>query len=71
MKFSGYDRYVYTYLSDKFQGDIKYDTSLIKTATLDIECECEDGSSDPIIASEKINAISIKPFAKSVKSLAS
>ena len=60
----GYDRYVYTYLSDKFQGDIKYDTSLIKTATLDIECECEDGFPDPIIASEKINAISIKPFGK-------
>ena len=60
----GYDRYVYTYLADKFQGDIKYDTSLIKTATLDIECECENGFPEPMLASEKINAISIKPFGK-------
>ena len=60
----GYDRYVYTYLADKFQGDIKFDTSLIKTATLDIECECEDGFPEPILAAEKINAISIKPFGK-------
>ena len=58
----GYDRYVYTYLADKFQGDIKFDTSLIKIATLDIECECEDGFPEPILAAEKINAISIKPF---------
>ena len=60
----GYDRYVYTYLADKFQGDIKFNTSLIKTATLDIECECEDGFPEPILAAEKINAISIKPFGK-------
>ena len=60
----GYDRYVYTYLADKFQGDIKFDTSLIKIATLDIECECENGFPEPILAAEKINAISIKPFGK-------
>ena len=60
----GYDRWVYTYISDRFQGDIKYDPKLVKVATLDIECECEDGFPDPIIASEKVNAISIKPFGK-------
>ena len=60
----GYDRYIYTYIADKFQGDIDYDPKLIKTASLDIECECEDGFPDPMIAGEKVNAISIKPFGK-------
>jgi len=60
----GYDRYIYTYIADKFQGDIKFDTSLIRTATLDIECECEDGFPDPMIAAERVNAITIKPFGK-------
>ena len=60
----GYDRYIYTYIADKFQGDIDYDPKLIKVASLDIECECEDGFPDPMIAGEKVNAISIKPFGK-------
>ena len=60
----GYDRYIYTYIADKFQGDIQFDTSLIKTATLDIECECEGGFPDPMIAGERVNAITIKPFGK-------
>ena len=60
----GYDRYIYTYIADKFQGDIKFDTSLIRTATLDIECECEGGFPDPMIAGERVNAITITPFGK-------
>ena len=60
----GYDRYIYTYIADKFQGDIQFDTSLIRTATLDIECECEGGFPDPMIAGERVNAITIKPFGK-------
>ena len=60
----GYDRYIYTYIADKFQGDIEFNQKLIKTASLDIECECEDGFPDPMIAAEKVNAISIKPFGK-------
>ena len=60
----GYNRWVYTWLSDRFQGEVKYDMSLIKIATLDIECECEDGFPDPMKASEKVNAITIKPFGK-------
>jgi len=58
----GYDRYVYTYIADTFKGDIKFDTNKIKTATLDIECECENGFPDPLYAAEKVNAIAIKPF---------
>ena len=60
----GYDKYIYTYIADKFQGDITYNPKLIKVASLDIECECEDGFPDPMIAGEKVNAISIKPFGK-------
>jgi len=60
----GYDRYVYTWISDRFQGDIKFDLSLIRVATLDIECECENGFPEPILANERVNAITMKPFGK-------
>ena len=58
----GYDRYVYTYISDKFPGKIEFDPQQIKIATLDIECESENGFPEPSQAIEKVNAISIKPF---------
>tara|TARA_B110000444_G_scaffold207080_1_gene200906 strand:- start:6674 stop:9181 length:2508 start_codon:yes stop_codon:yes gene_type:complete len=61
----GYDRYVYTYISDKFPGKIDFDPKVIKIATLDIECESENGFPEPGEAIEKVNAISIKPFGKS------
>jgi DNA polymerase elongation subunit (family B) len=60
----GYDRYIYTYIADKFQGDIEFDLKHIKIATLDIECECEDGFPEPTLATEKVNAISLKPLGK-------
>ena len=60
----GYDRYIYTYIADKFQGDIEFKPNLIRVASLDIECECEDGFPDPMIAGEKVNAITMKPFGK-------
>ena len=60
----GYDRYVYTYIADKFQGNIKFDQSLIRIASLDIECECEDGFPEPALAKERVNAITMKPFGK-------
>lgn len=60
----GYDRWVYTYIADKFQGDIEYDASVVKVATLDIECECEDGFPEPMLANERVNAICIKPMGK-------
>ena len=61
----GYDRYVYTYISDKFPGKIEFNPQQIKIATLDIECESENGFPEPSQAIEKVNAISIKPFGKS------
>ena len=29
MEIHGYDRYIYTYIADKFQGDIKYDPKAV------------------------------------------
>tara|TARA_A100001011_G_scaffold35883_1_gene34195 strand:- start:8354 stop:10867 length:2514 start_codon:yes stop_codon:yes gene_type:complete len=60
----GYDRYIYTYIADKFVGDIQYNPKLIKVVSLDIECECEDGFPDPFLSTEKVNAITMKPFGK-------
>ena len=60
----GYDRYIYTYIAEKFHGDIEFNSKNIKAAVLDIECECEDGFPDPRYAQEKINAITIKPIGK-------
>lgn len=58
----GYDKYIYTYIAEKFQGDIEWDYNKIKIATLDIECESENGFPEPTLAEEKVNAITIKPF---------
>ena len=58
----GYDKYIYTYIAEKFQGDIEWDYNRIKIATLDIECESENGFPEPTLAEEKVNAITIKPF---------
>ena len=49
----GYDKYIYTYIADKFKGDVKYDPRKIKVATLDIECESENGFPEPTLAEEK------------------
>ena len=58
----GYDKYIYTYIAEKFQGDIEWNYNQIKIATLDIECESENGFPEPTLAEEKVNAITIKPF---------
>ena len=60
----GYDKYIYTYIAEKFQGDVDWDYNKIKIATLDIECESENGFPEPTLAEEKVNAITIKPFRK-------
>ncbi len=58
----GYDKYIYTYIAEKFHGDIQWDYNKVKIATLDIECESENGFPEPTLAEEKVNAITIKPF---------
>ena len=58
----GFDKYIYTYIADKFHGNIQWDFQKVKVATLDIECESENGFPEPTLAEEKVNAITIKPF---------
>ena len=58
----GYDKYIYTYIAEKFHGDVEWDYNKVKIATLDIECESENGFPEPTLAEEKVNAITIKPF---------
>ena len=59
-----YDKYIYTYIAEKFHGDVEWDYNKVKIATLDIECESENGFPEPTLAEEKVNAITIKPFGK-------
>jgi DNA polymerase elongation subunit (family B) len=58
----GYDRYIYTYIADKWPTEVEWDYTKVKIATLDIECESENGFPEPTLAQEKVNAITIKPF---------
>jgi DNA polymerase elongation subunit (family B) len=60
-KFSlyGNDDFIYQFIGNNYRGDINYDFSKIKVATIDIECESEHGFPKPNNAVEKINAITV------------
>ena len=51
--------YVYQYIGENCKGEIDYDFSKIKVATIDIECESEHGFPKPEDANERINAITV------------
>jgi len=51
--------FIYQFIGDNYGGDIEYDFSNIKVATLDIECESEHGFPRPENALERINAITV------------
>ena len=51
--------FTYQFIGDSYGGEIDYDFSEIKVATIDIECESEYGFPRPETANEKINAITI------------
>jgi len=55
----GNNDFVYQFIGKKYRGEVDYDFSKIKIATIDLECESEDGFPHPQEASEKINAITI------------
>ena len=59
----GNDRYIYQYISEKYQEDeIKFDISKIKLVTLDIEVASEAGFPDVESCSEEILAITIQDY---------
>ena len=41
----GYDRFLYQYISQEFQGEVDYDIKTLKITSLDIEVACENGLS--------------------------
>ena len=55
----GNNDFVYQFIGKNYRGEVEYDFSKIKVATLDIECESEHGFPHPQDANEKINAITV------------
>jgi DNA polymerase elongation subunit (family B) len=51
--------FIYQFIGSNYRGEIDYDFSKIKVATIDIECESEHGFPRPENANEKINAITV------------
>ena len=63
-KIYGNDRYIYQYISEMYPEDeIKFDTSKIKIATLDIEVASENGFPDVKSAAEEVLLITIQDYA--------
>ena len=51
--------FIYQFIGDNYKGEVDYDFSKVKVATIDIECESEHGFPRPDVANEKINAITV------------
>ena len=56
----GLDRYIYTYLNDRFPNEINYDPNEINTVAIDIEVDSSDGFPNIERADREITAISMK-----------
>jgi DNA polymerase elongation subunit (family B) len=61
-KVYGFERYLYQFLSEEYQGDIQYDTDKIKLWSLDIETASENGFPKPEEAAEEVLLITLKNF---------
>lgn len=62
----GLTDFKYLYAQDEYQGEIKYDTSLISVGSIDIECKVDDqGFPDIKKADREITAITIRKNNKS------
>ena len=55
----GNSDFTYQFIGENYKGEIDYDFSQIKVATIDIECESEHGFPKPENANERINAITV------------
>jgi len=63
-KIYGNDRYIYQYISEMYpEEEIKFDTSKVKIATLDIEVASENGFPDVESAAEEVLLITIQDYA--------
>lgn len=58
-KIHGMTQFVYPFLNDEYPGEIKYDGTLVKTGTLDIETDSAGGFPDIKTANKQITAITM------------
>ena len=56
----GYDRFLYQYISQEFQGEVDYDFKTLKTTSLDIEVACENGFPNVHECAEQLLAITVQ-----------
>ena len=56
----GYERFVYQWISDKYQKQIDFDMSQMKIWTIDIEVACENGFPDVQASAEEMLCITMK-----------
>jgi DNA polymerase elongation subunit (family B) len=56
----GFERFLYQYIGNEYEGQIDWDIDKINVVNIDIECESESGFPDIDKANEAINAITIK-----------
>jgi DNA polymerase elongation subunit (family B) len=59
-KIYGNNRYISTFINEKFPGDIEFDRNAINVTTIDIEVASDDGFPEPDVASKEVTAICIK-----------
>ncbi len=58
----GMERFLYQYLSEEYDEEIKYDMDKIKIWSLDIETSSENGFPKPDLAEEEVLLITLKNF---------
>ena len=61
-KVYGNERFIFQYISDNYEGEIKFDTTKMKMVTLDIEVESEMGFPDPDNAAEEVLLITVQDY---------
>ena len=61
-KFYGFERILYQFLAEEYEGDIDYDVNKIKLWSLDIETASENGFPKPEEAAEEVLLITMKNF---------
>ena len=61
-KVYGMERFLYQYLAEEYEGEIKYDVDKIKLWSLDIETASENGFPKPEEAIEEVLLITLKNF---------
>ena len=60
MEIYGLTTFAYTYIFDKFKGEINYDPSTVRVGTIDIECAADEGFPNIEMADKEITAITMR-----------